>query len=123
MDSAAAHFALTLFQQKSDYRYMVVYCLCGNQLCGPFCSALCIPNPLSCFWHTSAGLPITCCSVSVRYAVGPVWVQASNDVSAVAALLQRIPYHADALLTMFDLHRSMGEHAQVHTLHPALPLL
>lgn len=38
--------------------------------------------------------------------------QASNDVNAVAALLQRTPYHADALLTLFDLHRSMGEHAQ-----------
>lgn len=42
-------------------------------------------------------------------------MQASNDVSAVAALLQRTPYHADALLTMFDLHRSMGEHAQVQS--------
>lgn len=38
--------------------------------------------------------------------------QANNDVGAVAGVLQRTPYHADALLTMFDLHRSMGEHSQ-----------
>mmetsp|Transcript_7991 Transcript_7991/g.23577 ORF Transcript_7991/g.23577 Transcript_7991/m.23577 type:complete len:721 (-) Transcript_7991:247-2409(-) len=38
--------------------------------------------------------------------------QRSNDVNQIAALLQQTPYHTDSLLTLFDLQRSMGEHAQ-----------
>lgn len=34
-------------------------------------------------------------------------------MNQINALLQTTPYHTDSLLTMFDLHRSMGEHAQV----------
>jgi len=37
--------------------------------------------------------------------------QASFDPNQVAALLQHHPYHLDALLTMHDLYRSMGENA------------
>ena len=37
--------------------------------------------------------------------------QATFDPNAVAGLLHSHPYHLDALLTMHDLHRSMGEHA------------
>lgn len=40
-------------------------------------------------------------------------LQRSNDLNQIAALLQQTPYHTDSLLTLFDLHRSMGEHAQV----------
>ena len=37
--------------------------------------------------------------------------QASFDPNTIAALLQQHPYHLDALLTMHDLYRSMGEQA------------
>lgn len=37
--------------------------------------------------------------------------QATFDPNAIAHLLQGHPYHLDALLTMSDLYRSMGEHA------------
>uniref|UniRef100_A0A1D2A2D1 Transcription factor 25 n=1 Tax=Auxenochlorella protothecoides TaxID=3075 RepID=A0A1D2A2D1_AUXPR len=37
--------------------------------------------------------------------------QASHDPNAVAALLHTAPYHLDALLTMYDLNRAMGENA------------
>lgn len=37
--------------------------------------------------------------------------QATFDPNNVAALLQQHPYHLDALLTMHDLYRSMGEQA------------
>lgn len=37
--------------------------------------------------------------------------QATLDPNAIAALLQRYPWHVDSLLTMADLYRSMGENA------------
>ena len=37
--------------------------------------------------------------------------QATFDPNAVAALLHSHPYHLDALLTMADVYRSMGEHS------------
>lgn len=37
--------------------------------------------------------------------------QATFDPNHVAALLHSHPYHLDALLTMHDLYRSMGEQA------------
>lgn len=37
--------------------------------------------------------------------------QASFDPNNIAALLHSHPYHLDALLTMHDLYRSMGENA------------
>ena len=38
--------------------------------------------------------------------------QATMDPNAIAGLLHSHPYHLDSLLTMQDLYRSMGEHAQ-----------
>ena len=35
--------------------------------------------------------------------------QATFDPNTIAALLQRSPYHVDALMAMYDLYRHMGE--------------
>lgn len=41
-----------------------------------------------------------------------LYLQASYDPNAVAAVLVQFPYHVDSLLAMNELYRSMGE-AQV----------
>ena len=48
--------------------------------------------------------------------------QATFDPNAIVALLQTHPYHLDALLTMYDLYRNMGENSYAGEL-PALLLL
>jgi hypothetical protein len=52
-------------------------------------------------------------STSTKQAVRDAYeeCQATFDPNAVAALLHYHPYHPDALLTMHDLYRQMGENA------------
>jgi hypothetical protein len=58
-----------------------------------------------CYWHYA---------LSPQYhAVQELYeeCQATMDPNAIAALLQRHPWHLDALLTMADFYRAMGENA------------